>query len=221
MSYPEGCTVSLAAAFPVVIDGIPLVTPGQFALRALPGTLVLLAWLAVEAKPKRVPFAMDAKRQGAGIAMLASLTLGVLAWHSFDLFACYHALELEQWRYVGVFGAPLSAVAILIMGNCVPRLGILLAIAAAGATIVADWAVRSVAAVGAPFAAAGHIYLLVAAALIGYLPVRGSSVSSTRPWSRLWKRERSYSQDTILDPMASSADSTTSCQAPGAHSWFV
>ena len=221
MAYPAGCTPTLAAAFPVVLDGSPLATPDAFALRALPGALFLLAWFAVELRPRRLPAA--ARRQGVALALLAPPALGVLAWHAFDLFACYPALApLAAWRYVAVLGAPLLALGLLLLAGRAPRPGILLATAAAGGTVVADWAVRSAAPVGAPFAAAGHLFLLVAAALLAYAP--GAAAAPPRPCRcpRLlrWLGQRQDArQPAVLDPTAGAT--AVACEAPGKHTWFV
>lgn len=210
--------------FPRVGTNATLTDPGSVALQALPTALVALAWLALEAARRRRPLTRAARLQGTVLGALASGALGVLAWRAFDLLECEGVADAEKWRLVAVVGAPLTGLALLVLGRRAPRLSILVALALGAGTVVGEWAARSRVAprAGAPYAAVQHLWLLLAVVLFAHLPGRRVVVAATARSSSKSKATTTTAVD-ALAKRASDVEKEGDCGAPGgrgAWSWF-
>ena len=217
------CDGDLKTLFPRVGTNATLTDPGSVALQALPTALVALAWLALEAARRRRPLTRAARLQGTVLGALASGALGVLAWRAFDLLECEGVADAEKWRLVAVVGAPLTGLALLLLGRRAPRLSILLALALGAGTVVGEWAARSRVAprAGAPYAAVQHLWLLLAVVLFAHLPGRRVIVAATARSSS----SKSKAPPTAVDALAkraSDVEKEGDCAAGGrgAWSWF-
>lgn len=147
--------------------------PGALAVQSLPTILVLLAWIGIEASRARTPFTRAARLQGVFLGLLATVALGLLAWRVFDVLECEDRDEMEQWRMLAVVGAPLTGIAILVVGARCVRLGIVASLALAAGTVVADWAMRESlrgTEAATPLAAVQHLWLLLTVVLLSHIP---------------------------------------------------
>lgn len=186
---------------------LPVSSPGDVAVRAIPTAVALLLWVGFELTTRRHALPLRARRQASVVGVGAAAVLGFLAWRVFDVFRCYarpyddvladyvtpvngtvdEELEslkvvasLENWRYVGVAGAPLVGVGLVVLfAPRAPRLGILLALALAGGTVAVEWLTRHVPHV--PFAAVQHMWLFYVVSLWSFLPVRAPRSKAALP----------------------------------------
>ncbi|OUU49614.1 MAG: hypothetical protein CBC12_07265 [Candidatus Puniceispirillum sp. TMED52] len=146
--------------------------PGSIAVQCTPTVLIFLFWLSMELARRRRRSSTTTFALTYTIASAASGGVGLLAWRTFDLLECENVSDAEAWRMVGVIGAPLAAIVIVLIGRRLVRLGTLLALSVAGGTIFADWALREWVAPEAaqPFAAIQHLWLFLALTCLLHLP---------------------------------------------------
>lgn len=147
---------------------------GEVVLHAAPAIATLALWLLVESVRRRPAFPRGAKRAGGAVAVVATATLGVLAWRTFDLLAC-DDLAVD-WRYPTVIlTALVPPLGLVAVAPRLPRLAIALFLSLAAGAVVADWALRGgviASEAAATLVAVQQTWALIAVVAMSHLPGR-------------------------------------------------
>lgn len=242
------CDVSLSSLFPQTasldtnatrLDG----NASGIVVQAVPSAVVALAWGILEASRRRRAFSRAFRTSSLvmGVAALAAQT--VLVWHLFDLLRCADeegdATTTTTWQYVATVAAPLTDVALLfVVGARLPRIGILLFLALAAATVFADWALRGGLAeradAAAPLVPIQQLFALLTVVSFARLPGRRhAATSSSGLWPR-WPRSTppkklASSELPVVDALTvresraatNAADASSSSSRGAQWSWFT
>lgn len=135
------CEGPIGFLFPANTTGT-LETPGQVTVQSIPTLLTFSLWLLFEIlgtrrSPTRLLLLITDL-----LAFLQIVTLGLLTWRVFDIFACDNISAAESWRMLFVILVPVSAGVCSVTSNRFTRISISLAILLASACVVADYFIR-------------------------------------------------------------------------------
>ena len=199
-----------------------LTLPGDVVLHAAPTTVAIVLWLLLETSRRRAAVPRNGRWAGNAIAVGATAALGVLAWRTFDLLACDDLAA--EWRYPTLLATSLLPVILLAaVAPRAPRLAILLFLAAAGASVFADWALsggllRTEAA--ATLVAVQQLWALLAVVAMAHLPARGMIRPSSTGGSTPRARARTSSVEAVDCLAKRRCDPDPVAEPERAWSWF-
>ena len=214
------CTTGiLDTIVPVATDGVvvPLAShPPETALQAVPTLVTVLVWLSLESTRHRQGAVASVRMAFRTLASIAGGATAVLAWRVSELLECDGHVSGRAW-HVLVSIATLVGTLVLVgpLAARAPRLAILVALATAACTVVADvglrgWWTTSHAAI--PLVAVQQLWCTVAALMLAALPppsLRRIDVS---------RRAASSSSVSVVDALARRAPNAPAC-APASHLW--
>ena len=191
---------------------VELRSPAAVVLQASPALVTLVVWVLVEGircnrRGVRSARSIRAFRMFRGVALALGVAgaaaLGTLTWRCFDLLACDEAISLlDGWKCVAVVVAPVTYLALLLAALWWPsivRLLVVVLLALAGGTVVADWSLRGgyiVTRAAEPLVAVQQLWCLHAVILLSLMP--------TANRRRLVQSTRSHRKEIMLmvDPLA-------------------
>ncbi|MEC7001831.1 MAG: hypothetical protein VXX04_08330, partial [Actinomycetota bacterium] len=149
-------------------------------VQSIPTTLSVLVWIALELRRRRRATVACVRRVARLLTLVASATTALLAWRVLEQLACEDHAPGIAWRVLGATGSVATgAFLAFAVVERAPRLAVLLALALASGSVVADVGLRgwlvSATPAALPLVAVQQLWDTIAVLLLLWLPARTSA----------------------------------------------